>query len=159
MPASPTMALSKGFICRPLQKPLLLRKIKEIVGPGWTSDPARMEANLIEYRGLFLSRAQMVVTPGSVDEVSGVLALCNEAGIPVVPRAATQAFVAVLCRLRPSEIVLSLARMNKIRSSTARLHNDGRSRLRLAVPPRRKRPKLTAISRSACSSRELHDRR
>ena len=118
MPASPTMALSDRLYMPTAAEAKVLEKIKEIVGPkGWTSDPARMEANLIEYRGLFLGRAQMVVTPGSVDEVSGVLALCNEAGIPVVPQGGNTSLCGGSVPFEAgNEIVLSLARMNKIRS-------------------------------------------
>ena len=102
MPALHTTALSDRPYAPTAAEAAALEKIKEIVGPrGWTSDPARMEANLIQYRGLFIGRAQMVVTPGSVEEVSDVLALCNKAGIPVVPRCGNTSFAVVRCRLRP----------------------------------------------------------
>lgn len=118
MSAPRTMALSDTPYAPTAVEIAALEKIKEIVGPkGWTSDPSAMEPNLVEDRGLFHGRAQMVVKPISAAEVSGVLKLCNEAGIPVVPQGGNTSLCGGSVPFETgNEIVLSLARMNKVRS-------------------------------------------
>ena len=41
---------------------------------------------LSDWRGLYNGHAQAVVRPRTTAEVATCLALCNEAGVPVVPR-------------------------------------------------------------------------
>lgn len=118
MSAPRTVALSDTPYVPTTAETGALEKIKEIVGPkGWTSDPSAMEPNLIEDRGLFHGRAQMVVKPTTTAEVAGVLKLCNAAGIPVVPQGGNTSLCGGSVPFETgNEIVLSLARMNKVRS-------------------------------------------
>lgn len=72
---------------------------------------------LSDWRGLYQGRAQAVVRPRTVEEVSRCLALCNETGTPVVPRGGNTG----LCGGATPDgegrsVVLSLDRMNTIRS-------------------------------------------
>jgi alkyldihydroxyacetonephosphate synthase len=94
-----------------------LDRIKEIVGAkGWTTDPAEMAPALEDWRGLFRGRAQMLVRPASTDEVSRVLAECHTARLPVVPQGGNTGMVGGSVPFEEGEeIVLSLARMNRIR--------------------------------------------
>jgi FAD/FMN-containing dehydrogenase len=72
---------------------------------------------LSDWRGLYKGNAQAVVRPRTTAEVATCLALCQEAGVPVVPRGghtgrcggATPAAAA-------GNVVLSLDRMNAVRS-------------------------------------------
>lgn len=94
-----------------------IEQIKAAVGDkGWTTTHEDMAPHLVEDRGLFRGRAQMVVKPKTTAEVSAVLKACNDAGIQVVPQGGNTS----LCGgsvpwEKGNEIVISLARMNQVR--------------------------------------------
>jgi FAD/FMN-containing dehydrogenase len=72
---------------------------------------------LTDWRGIYKGQAQAVVRPRNVEQVSRCLALCQEAGVPVVPRGGNTG----LCGgatpdASPSNVVLSLDRMNAVRT-------------------------------------------
>lgn len=80
-------------------------------------DPADMEPWLVDWRGVYKGGAQAVVRPASTQQVADCLRLCNEYRIPVVPRGGNTG----LCGgatpdASPANVVLSLDRMNRIRS-------------------------------------------
>jgi len=101
-----------------------LDRIKTIVGPkGWTDDADAMRPHLEDWRGLYKGRARLVVKPASTEEVAGVVAACHDAGIPVVPQGGNTS----LCGASTPEedgaaVVLSLARMNRVREIDAANH-------------------------------------
>jgi FAD/FMN-containing dehydrogenase len=71
---------------------------------------------LSDWRGLYNGRAQAVVRPRRTEEVAACLALCQQAGVPVVPRGGNTG----LCGgatpdQRAANVVLSLDRMNAVR--------------------------------------------
>ncbi len=72
---------------------------------------------LSDWRGLYKGQAQAVVRPRTTDEVAICLALCQEAGVPVVPRGGNTG----LCGgatpdSGAANVVLSLDRMNAVRA-------------------------------------------
>ncbi|WP_354684889.1 FAD-binding oxidoreductase [Cupriavidus necator] len=72
---------------------------------------------LSDWRGIYRGQAQAVVRPRTVDEVARALALCQQAAVPVVPRGGNTG----LCGgatpdAQPQNVVLSLERMNAVRS-------------------------------------------
>ncbi|MFA7670491.1 MAG: FAD-binding oxidoreductase [Burkholderiaceae bacterium] len=80
-------------------------------------DPAEIEPWLTDWRGVYKGGAQAVVRPSTTQQVADCLRLCNEYRIPVVPRGGNTG----LCGgatpdASPANVVLSLDRMNKIRS-------------------------------------------
>lgn len=83
---------------------------------GVIVDPGDMAAYLREPREAFFGRAPCVVKPRSAREVASVLALCNEAGVGVVPQGGNTGLVG---GQTPDEsgaqIVLSLQKLDKIR--------------------------------------------
>jgi len=88
--------------------------IKATVGPkGWTDDSDRMEAHVTEQRGLWRGTCDLVVSPADTAEVSAVVALCNEAGVPVTPQGGNTGLVGG--GVPDGGIVLSLSRLNHIR--------------------------------------------
>ncbi|MEQ8815027.1 MAG: FAD-binding oxidoreductase [Thalassobaculum sp.] len=101
-----------------------LDRIRTIVGPkGWTDDADAMRPHLEDWRGLFKGKARMLVRPASTEEVAGVVAACNEAGIPITPQGGNTS----LCGASTPDdagdgIVLSLARMNRVRGLDAANH-------------------------------------
>src|SRR5262245_7298246 len=92
--------------------------LAEIVGArNVYTDAAETKPYFTDWRRQYAAAAQCVVRPGSTDEVARVVALCAREGIAVVPQGGNTGLVggSVPSGVRP-EIVLSLARMNRIRA-------------------------------------------
>jgi len=90
----------------------------DILGPdNVTTDPADVEPYLTDHRHLYHGRALAVAVPRTVEQVSRLLAYCNETRTAVVPHAGNTSYCG---GATPDEsgqqIVLSLKRLNKIRS-------------------------------------------
>ncbi len=72
---------------------------------------------LTDWLGKYRGSALAVVRPGSVDEVSAVMALCAERDVPVVPQGGNTSLSGGATPDRTGEaVVLSLARMNRVRA-------------------------------------------
>ena len=95
-----------------------LESIKAVVGTaGWTTDADAMQPYLTEWRGYYQGRTQMVVRPADTGEVAEVVRLCAEAGLPIVPQGGNTSMCGGSIPLEDGEeIILSLARMNKVRA-------------------------------------------
>ncbi|MBM3504801.1 MAG: FAD-binding oxidoreductase [Alphaproteobacteria bacterium] len=108
---------------RPIRDPApaLIAGLKAIVGPnGWIADPADQERYLVDERRLFRGRTPLVVRPGTTDEVSRVVALCAAHDAAIVPQGGNTGLVGGGVPYESGDqIVLSLARMNRIRSVSA----------------------------------------
>lgn len=95
-----------------------LERIKQAVGAkGWTDDAEVMRPHLEDWRGLYRGNARMVVKPANTEEVAEVVAACAAARIPIVPQGGNTS----LCGGSTPDaeglsIVLSLARMNRVRA-------------------------------------------
>jgi len=90
--------------------------LAEIVGArNVYTDPAETKPYFTDWRRQYAAAALCVVRPGSTEEVARVVALCAREGIAVVPQGGNTGLVggSVPTGVRP-EIVLSLARMNRI---------------------------------------------
>ena len=69
-----------------------------------------------ERRGLFSGRASLVLRPGSVEEVSRILALATETRTPIVPQGGNTGLVGGQTPdMSGGQIVLSLSRLDRIR--------------------------------------------
>jgi FAD/FMN-containing dehydrogenase len=97
-----------------------LRHLHAVVGDsGWIDDRDAMAPFLEEQRGRYHGQAAAVVAPASTEEVSRVLALCNDVGLGVVPQGGNTG----LCGgavAAGDQIILSLRRMKRIRALDAR---------------------------------------
>ena len=99
----------------PVVPPAVLRAIRELVGPkGWIEEASALEPYLREERGLFRGRCAAVVRPASTEEVARVVALCAEAGVPVVPHGGNTGLVGG--GVPRGGVVLSTARLDRIRA-------------------------------------------
>jgi D-lactate dehydrogenase (cytochrome) len=92
--------------------------VAEILGPdGVLTDATDIEPYLTDHRHLYQGRALTVALPRTVDQVSRLLAYCNDNRIGVVPHAGNTSYCG---GATPDEsgqqIVLSLKRLNQIRS-------------------------------------------
>ena len=80
-------------------------------------DSVELQPWLTDWRGVYKGGAQAVVRPTTTRQVSDCLRLCNEYRVPVVPRGGNTG----LCGgatpdASPANVVLSLDRMNRVRS-------------------------------------------
>ncbi len=96
----------------------LIARFAAIVGSDHAiTDTAEQAPFLREWRDLYVGRTPLIVKPGSTEEVSRLLALANAEGVGVVAQGGNTGLVGgQIPSAAGTEIVLSLARMNRIRS-------------------------------------------
>ena len=96
----------------------LLARLSSVVGSGNVlTAAADVAPYLVDWRGRYRGAALAVVRPGTTAEVASVVSACGEARVPIVPQGGNTG----LCgggtpHASGDEIVLSLARMNRIRA-------------------------------------------
>ncbi|MDP2732263.1 MAG: FAD-binding oxidoreductase, partial [Hoeflea sp.] len=102
----------------PLTDPSLIARFAAITGgPNALTAPSDIAPHLIELRGLYKGESPLVLRPASTAEVAAILRLANEAGTAIVPQGGNTGLVGGQSpRPGKGEIVLSLSRLNKIRS-------------------------------------------
>jgi len=100
---------------------VLLEKLKSIVGDrGWTTDEADLEPHLTERRGRLRGEAAIMVSPSSTAEVADVVRACASAGVSVVPQGGNTGLCGgAIPDESGQQVLLSLSRMNRIRSIDA----------------------------------------
>ncbi|HST75204.1 MAG TPA: FAD-binding oxidoreductase, partial [Acetobacteraceae bacterium] len=96
----------------------LLAAIRAVVGErGLLTDAADTAPYAEDWRRLYQGRTPAVVRPTRVEEVAAVVRLCAEAGVAVVPQGGNTSMVGGATPAADgSELVLSLARMNRVRA-------------------------------------------
>ncbi|MEX3007923.1 FAD-binding oxidoreductase [Hoeflea sp. TYP-13] len=97
---------------------VVLDRFAAIVGDAHAvRDPDDIAPYLIEPRGLYHGNSPMVLKPGSVDEVSKILATATETGTPLVPQAGNTGHTGGQVPLEgESQVIVSLSRLNRIRN-------------------------------------------
>ncbi len=79
-------------------------------------DPGEIAPYLIEPRGIYHDRSPLVLKPGSVEEVSKILATATETGTAIVPQSGNTGHAGGQVPLEgESQVIVSLSRLNKIR--------------------------------------------
>lgn len=93
-----------------------IKAAETLLGPkGWTSDPETISPWLTDWRGRFTGRALGMASPASTAEVSAIVKLCAEHGIPIVPQGGNSGMSGgATPDERGNAIVLNLRRMAKI---------------------------------------------
>ncbi len=101
--------------------PDLIARLAAIVGPAHAlTDAAQQQPYLVEWRDRYIGRTPLVLRPGTTDEVSRILALCNAARVGVVPQSGNTGLVGGQIPYGTgSEIVLSVARLDRVREIDA----------------------------------------
>ena len=83
---------------RPAAPTELMQRFAAIVGPARAlTDPAAQLSHLREWRELYAGRTAIVLEPGSVEEVSRILARAHAHALPVVPQGGNTGLVGA-CR-------------------------------------------------------------
>ncbi|HEY4124580.1 MAG TPA: FAD-binding oxidoreductase [Rhizomicrobium sp.] len=94
-------------------------RLKSAVGPkGFSEDPAEIAPHLEEWRGKYHGQTSLLLKPASTQEVSAILAICNETKTAIVPQGGNTGLVGGQIPFH-GEVLLSLARMNRIRQVDA----------------------------------------
>ena len=101
--------------------PGLIDRLAEIVGEAHALvRPEDQAGYLREWRDLYTGKTPVVLRPGSTEEVARILALAHEHGVGVVPQAGNTGLVGgQIPSTRGDEIVLSVARLKKVRAVDA----------------------------------------
>ncbi len=99
----------------------LLDKLRALLGPkGFSTDPDEMAPGLSDWRGRYHGRAAALLAPASTAEVRAVVALCAEAGAPLVPQGGNTSMVGgATPDSSGTALLLSTRRLNRIRSLDA----------------------------------------
>jgi FAD/FMN-containing dehydrogenase len=97
--------------------PALLDTLAERLGPkGFTRDRSAMAPWLTDWRGRYHGAAAAMASPATREEAAALVALCAEAGVPLVPQGGNTSMVGGATPDASGEaILLSLRRMNRIR--------------------------------------------
>ena len=101
-----------------MNTPDFSQRLVQALGPDTVlTVPDDIAPWLSDWRGLYNGQAQAVVRPRRTEDVAQCLALCQQAGVPVVPRGGNTG----LCGgatpdQRPANVVLSLDRMTAVRA-------------------------------------------
>jgi FAD/FMN-containing dehydrogenase len=96
-------------------------RIRATLGAAGCLDAAAdIEPFLVDFRGLYRGATPLVACPASTAEVAAVLAICHELRVGVVPHGGNTSYCGgATPGERGDEIVLSLRRMDRIRSVDA----------------------------------------
>jgi FAD/FMN-containing dehydrogenase len=97
---------------------IFLAEAEELLGRrGFTRDPELMEPWLTDWRGRFTGAAMAMASPASTAEVAALVKLCARHGIAIVPQGGNSGMSGgATPNQSGNEIILSLRRMNAIRS-------------------------------------------
>jgi D-lactate dehydrogenase (cytochrome) len=97
--------------------PATLQRLKDIVGPrGWIDDAAAMGPFVTEDRGLYHGVAAAVLRPDSPAQVAALVEVCADTGTAIVPQGGNTGLCGgAVPHDDGTEVVLSLARLNRIR--------------------------------------------
>lgn len=95
----------------------VLARFADVVGPDQAlRSPEDQARYLTEWRDLYVGRTPVVLRPGSVEEVSKILSIANDARVAVVPQGGNTGLVGAQIPFESGdEIVVSLERLNKVR--------------------------------------------
>ena len=99
----------------------LIETVRERFGPkAAITDPDEIAPWLADWRGRFHGASAAILSPASTEEVAAMVALANELAVPLVPQGGNTGMVAGATPPEDgSALILSLRRMNRIRSIDA----------------------------------------
>ncbi len=91
----------------------LLQRLTSLVGPaGVVTDSADLEPYAVDWRKLFPGKPACVVRPSSTAQVAGIVQVCREAGVAIVPQGGNTGLAGgAVPDPSGTQVVLSLNRM------------------------------------------------
>lgn len=104
---------------------MLIDNLKTMVGAGgWTTDPSELEPHLTEWRDTWIGKALIMVSPRSTGEVAAIVRECSSVGVAVVPQGGNTGLCGgAIPDDSGEQVLLSLSRMNTIRSVSPQDHS------------------------------------
>lgn len=95
-----------------------LKEAARLLGPkGLTTKPDELEPWLTDWRGRYTGRALAMASPASPDELSRLVRLCLQHGVPIVPQGGNSGMSGGATPFDSGhELLLSLRRINRIRA-------------------------------------------
>jgi FAD/FMN-containing dehydrogenase len=95
----------------------LLDGLRALLGPkGFSTDLDEMAPRLTDWRGRYHGKAAALLSPATAEEVSALVALCAEAGAPLVPQGGNTSMVGgATPDGSGAALLLSTRRLNRIR--------------------------------------------
>lgn len=100
-------------------KPETLARLKVAAGPnGFSDDPATIAPHLEEWRSKYRGTSSLLLRPSTTQQVSAILAICNETRTAIVPQGGNTGLVGGQIPF-DGELLLSLERMNRVRGVDA----------------------------------------
>src|SRR5271168_2634993 len=98
-----------------------LGELKAAVGRGsWFDSPQDVAPYLTDFRNLYHGATPLVLAPRNVDEVAGILSICNREEVAVVPHGGNTSYCGGATPDEGgSQIVLSLRGLNRVRQIDA----------------------------------------
>jgi FAD/FMN-containing dehydrogenase len=101
----------------PEPSPAALEQLKAALGPGgFLQEPIDVEPYVSDWRRLYHGATPLVARPDTVERVAAVVRICAEHRVGVVPHGGNTSYCGgATPRENGREIVLSLARLNRIR--------------------------------------------
>jgi FAD/FMN-containing dehydrogenase len=102
-------------------KPETLERLKAIVGStGFSVDPDELAPHLTEWRNRFVGRTPLLLKPASTEKVAAIVRICAEEEVGIVAQGGNTGLVGgQIPRPEGCDLLLSMSRMNKIRSVDA----------------------------------------
>ena len=118
MPSPPIAAIGLAMKSNPSQ---LIAAVHERFGPrAAITDPGDMEPWLTDWRGRFHGKTSGILAPASTEEVVAIVGLAAEHQVPLVPQGGNTSMVGGATPPPDgSALILSLRRMNRVRSVSA----------------------------------------
>ncbi len=93
----------------------VIARLKDAAGTkGFSEDPNEITPHLVEWRSKYHGSTPLLLKPRTTEEVSAILAICNDTATPIVPQGGNTGLVGGQIPLH-GEILLSLSRMDRIR--------------------------------------------
>lgn len=101
--------------------PAIVERLCAAAGPGgWTMDQHDIAPHLVEARGLFRGASPLLLKPPDTAAVAAIMAICHETRTKVVPQGGNTGLVGGATPFDGGdEVLLSLARMNRVRAIDA----------------------------------------
>ncbi len=99
----------------------LIEHLKSVVGPqGWISDEDALRPHVTEWRGVYEGRTPVLLRPSDTVQVADIVRACAQEGVGIVPQGGNTGMCGgAVPDASGSQVILSLARMNRVRAVDA----------------------------------------
>ena len=104
---------------------MLIDKLKSIVGhDSWTTDSEKLVPHITEWRDVWRGKTLIMVSPNSTEEVAEVISACRADDTAIIPQGGNTGLCGgAIPDSSGKQVIVSLARMNRIRKVSADDHS------------------------------------